>query len=355
MSKRGNRSQKQSNLARYIRLPVLTLFFLLLCVSFVILFGRNGERSYPSPPQTSTQHSNSLGSSSVNLDPTVEIKNGTDLIWQIPENPKAVLFLAHGCNGKALNFWDKNPNCPNCVGLPEERLIVMNALSRKFAVLAISSARRCWSFGEERRKVKYIINWWVSKQNLEDLPLVALGASSGGYFVSLLATDIQFSSIVLMIAEGLFDRINTKNGYPPTLFVHMPRDGARKLSIERFIILLKGNGVDVGEIECWEFPLSPEFLAGRVPGLNQTVSVKLFELFQEKGFVDKRGYMRKDGRSIQWDDLAVKEMKSLLPDMTLVKHIQEEMNLAYGYHEMTSLQSEEIFNWFESHLGRSVI
>ncbi|KAL7087254.1 hypothetical protein ACP275_13G056000 [Erythranthe tilingii] len=86
----------------------------------------------------------------VQLDPTVELRNGTDLIWQIPNLPKAVLFLAHGCNGRALNFWDKSCNCPNCIGLPEERLIVLNALARNFVVIAVSSKRVCWSIGEER-------------------------------------------------------------------------------------------------------------------------------------------------------------------------------------------------------------
>ncbi|RCU28013.1 hypothetical protein DVA81_19915, partial [Acinetobacter baumannii] len=61
--------------------------------------------------------------------------NGTDVIWQIPDSPKAVLFLAHGCNGRASNFWDRSLSCPNCVGLPEERLIVFHALTRRFAVL----------------------------------------------------------------------------------------------------------------------------------------------------------------------------------------------------------------------------
>lgn len=351
MFKRGNRLQKQPNNTRYIQLTVLTAFFLFLCISFFILFGRNDERSGPSPPILK-QNSNSL-SSAVKLDPTVETKNGTHLIWQIPDMPKAVLFIAHGCNGRAANFWDKSSKCPNCVGLPEERLVVINALARKFAVLAISSAGRCWSFGAERHTVKDIIRWWVAKQKLEKLPLVALGASSGGYFVSLLATEIQFSSIALMIAEGLFDKIDTTKGYPPTLFVHMPKDGARKLSIEKFLVRLKGNGIDVAEIKCMEFPLSPEFLAERIQGLDLTTSVKLFGLFQEKGFVNKSGHMTKDGRAIQWNT-AFKEMKFLLPDMSLAKHIQEEMNLAYAYHEMTSLQSEQIFNWFESHMSKYV-
>ncbi|MFS7889090.1 hypothetical protein Hanom_Chr00s000003g01602811 [Helianthus anomalus] len=42
------------------------------------------------------------------LDPTVKILNGTEVIWQIPDSPRSILFIAHGCNGRAANFWDKS-------------------------------------------------------------------------------------------------------------------------------------------------------------------------------------------------------------------------------------------------------
>ena len=45
------------------------------------------------------------------------------------------------------------------------------------------------------------------------------------------------------------------------------------------------------------------------------------------------------------------ESNIIFPDWDIfVHHIQEELNLAFAYHEMTSLQSEQIFNWFESHM-----
>lgn len=285
----------------------------------------------------------------VQFRPTVERKNGTELIWQIPDWPKAVLFLAHGCSGKAGNFWDRTSSCPNCVGLPEERLIVLHALSRKFAVLTMSSSGICWSFGNERLVVAGVVKWWIEKQKLEKLPLVALGASSGGYFVSALASDLRFNSITLMIAEGLFDRMDIPKDYPPTLFVHMPKDEARKLRVNENLEVLKEMGVDVAEIKCMEFSLSPNFLADRIPNLDLTTSIKLFKLFQEKGFIDKNGFMRNDGRATRWK-AAASERKILLPDKKLVNHIQEELNLAFAYHEMTSLQNEQIFSWFESHM-----
>lgn len=346
MFRRGNRLLNHSKSAGNTQFSVFVLFLVLITVALIVIFGKIGDRS-SSMSELQSQKWNSFDSL-VRFDPTVEFRNGTNLIWQIPDSPKAVLFLAHGCNGRAANFWDKSPNCPTCVGLPEERLIVLHALARKFAVLAISSKGRCWSPGEERWIAKDIIQWWVAERMLEKLPLFALGASSGGYFVSVLAIEGQFKGIVLMIAEGEFNHLDITKDYPATLFVHMPKDEKRKQKIEKYMVAMSGMGIDVTEIKCMEFPLTPELFANRIPGLEQSLSVTLFKVFQDRGFIDDNGYMRDDGRAIPWKT-ALEERNILLPDKSLVNHIQEEMNLAFAYHEMTSIQSQQIFDWFESH------
>lgn len=347
MFQRGNRLSKTWYGTMNILLPIVVTCLILIFVALILLLGENGGKH--NSLSSLRMEKRSFGSL-VQFQPTVELRNGTDLIWQIPDSPKAVLFLAHGCNGRAANFWDKTPNCPDCIGLPEERLIVLQALARKFAILTVSSAGRCWSFGKERLVAAGIIRWWIEKQKLEKLPLVALGASSGGYFISALATDLRFSSITIMIAEGLFKRMDISKDYPPTLFVHMPKDEARKLRVDENLKVLREKGIDVAEIKCMEFQLSPNFLADRIPGIDQTISVELFRLFQEKGFTDKNGYMRNDGRATRWK-AALRERNILLPDKSFVNHIQEELNLAFAYHEMTSLQSEKIFHWFETHMN----
>lgn len=345
---RGNGLLKKSNNDRRVPfLAVISLLVLLLTVMY-LMFGNNSEIGSLSDLQKQKWYS---FKSLLELDPTVEYRNGTDLIWQIPESPKGVLFLAHGCNGRASNFWDKSPKCPYCVGLPEERLITLHALARRFAVLAVSSAGRCWSFGEERVIVKDIIEWWLAKQRLTKLPLVALGASSGGYFVSVLATDLRFSSITIMIAEGMFGKIDITSSYPPTLFVHMPKDEARKHRIDKHLRDLKAKGIAVEEIKCMEFPLTRSYFADRIPGIDSAISMELFNLFMDKGFIDKNGYMMNDGRAIQWKGALQKRSNIILPDKSLLNHIQEEMNLAFAFHEMTSLQAPQIFEWFERHMS----
>ncbi|GAA0153945.1 guanyl-nucleotide exchange factor [Lithospermum erythrorhizon] len=345
--RRGDRFSRIFSGRENVKLPFVVMILLLILATLLVFTGNDAKKS-GAMPELLNQKWNSFDSM-VKLIPTVELRNGTNLIWQIPDSPKAVLFLAHGCNGRAANFWDKSVRCPDCVGLPEERLIVLHALARKFAVIAISSSGRCWSFREERLIVKDIIKWWIAKQKFEKLPLVALGASSGGYFVSSLATNLKFSSITLMIAEGLFGQIDIEPTYPPTLFVHMPKDGARKERIDKYLITLKKKGIDVAEIKCMEFPLSSSLFADRIPGLGRSTSAALFNLLKEKGFIDKKGYMKYDGRRTRWRE--AQENNVTLPSNSLTNHIQEEMNLAFSYHEMTSLQSEQIFDWFESHMS----
>ncbi|KAK7276777.1 hypothetical protein RIF29_17923 [Crotalaria pallida] len=363
MLKRGSKSNPR-NATQNCSVPVLVVsltFMLMLVVLYVLVFQTDGEEKYTKIKSDSEKLSLAHGlpnpkqkwnsfDSLVQFHPTKEFRNGTDLIWQVPESPKGVLFIAHGCNGRAINFWDQSPECPDCVGLPEERLLVLHALAQGFAVITISSARTCWSYGKEVLVVKDIIGWWISKRKLEKLPLMALGASSGGYFVSVLATAMKFNSIVIMIAEGVFDEMDIKRDYPPTLFVHMPKDFSRQQKIDEHLEILKEKGIDVGVVECMEFPLSPNTLSDRIPGVDQNLSGKLFEFFKEKGFIDQSGYMRRDGRAIKLKK-ALDEKKTILLDKRLVHHIVEELNLAFAYHEMTSIHSDQIFKWFESHMS----
>ncbi|KAM1919995.1 hypothetical protein ACFX15_023861 [Malus domestica] len=253
MWKQGNKS-KAWNGPQTRWVAFLAVCFTLFLLVFVLSVGNTDQKtsSLLGLPEEKWNSFDSV----VKFSPTLEFPNGTEVIWQIPDSPKALLFLAHGT---------------------------------------------CGAMGKEIIVVKDIIRWWVEKNKLEKLPLVAKGASSGRYFVSVLATVLKF------------------------------------------------NSVDVAEIECMEFPLSPHLLADRIPGLDQSVSAKLFELFRKKGFIDENGYMKNDGRKTRWKE-AVRESKIVSLDDHLTHYIQEELNLAFAYHEMASLHADRMFKWFESHM-----
>jgi len=72
-----------------------------------------------------------------------------EYVYQIPKSIKGVLFVAHGCGHQSTDWFDKDEKlCPNCLGLPVEKAIVIEALKNDYAVLAMTSTNRkhkCWS------------------------------------------------------------------------------------------------------------------------------------------------------------------------------------------------------------------
>ncbi|RLM91753.1 uncharacterized protein C2845_PM08G25410 [Panicum miliaceum] len=322
--------------------PLVSLALLLLAAAAVFLYSQTAIRSYESRGEVRTLSS-----------PTVETIDGARAIWELPAAApaRAVLFVAHGCRCRPENFWPPSPRCPGCVGLPEDVAITDRALRRRFAVLAVASAGECWSPGKEVTGAKRVIRSWAAKNGLGGLPIAALGASSGGYFVSRLAAKMSLAAIVIMIAEGAFGGAAGAPPavYPPTMFIHMPKDRRRAALLERNSKMLMQNGVEVKELESLELPLTPTLLSERIPRVDRELSERIWKVFREEGFVDEKGYMKEDGRATPWKDALVERgfWKEVSPS---ADHIQEELNLAYGYHEMTSLHADEMFDWIEKHL-----
>lgn len=75
--------------------------------------------------------------------------------------------------------------------LPEDLALKQAALERGYAVVAVSSQETCWdsSFPPENsvdaQIVKKVIGDVRARESLQELPVYALGASSGGYFISV--------------------------------------------------------------------------------------------------------------------------------------------------------------------------
>ncbi|KAJ6710356.1 hypothetical protein OIU74_011271 [Salix koriyanagi] len=99
------------------------------------------------------------------------------------------------------------------------------------------SAGRCWTLGEERIIVKNIIQWWAltSMKSWSHFLCSFGGLFWWIYFVSALATNLRFSSITIMIAEGVFDQMNITVNYPPTLFVTCLKIHTGSMKISEFI------------------------------------------------------------------------------------------------------------------------
>eukprot|EP00966_Prymnesium_polylepis_P233576 5402287-Prymnesium_polylepis.1 len=49
--------------------------------------------------------------SEVTLAGTLETLAGATAVHQVPHRPHGVLFLAHGCNHRSIDFWPRSPSC----------------------------------------------------------------------------------------------------------------------------------------------------------------------------------------------------------------------------------------------------
>ncbi|KAG6502375.1 hypothetical protein ZIOFF_042267 [Zingiber officinale] len=273
--------------------PVAVGLLAFLLAGMILLatsMNSNGSVGSLTQSDTKSERNHVVAVAFVQSQPTAEFVNKTEVIWQIPESPQAVVFIAH-----------------------EDRLIVLNALGRRFAVMAVSNLGRCWSIEKDVGIAKGILQ-----------------------------------CVALMISAGVFGSMGVPVGYPPTLFVHMPKDMCAKRLIEKNMASLKKKGVSVKEVRCLEFPLTRTLLTERIPGLDEAISASVLELFQEKGFIDKRGYLKSDGRATRWKQ-ALKEKDPSMEKYEWLDHV-EELNLVFAYHEMTSLPIGDILDWFESHM-----
>lgn len=125
----------------------------------------------------------------------------TDVLWQIPENPRAILYIAHGRFLDIFTFFDKSPGCEVCYGLPEDRTIVLDALDRKYAVIVVKSLGDEWvswpvETSQDKMVVTSIVTEWVEENGLGGLPMVGFGYSSGGNFTSMMSQYLGMKSIV---------------------------------------------------------------------------------------------------------------------------------------------------------------
>ncbi|EFJ51724.1 hypothetical protein VOLCADRAFT_103362 [Volvox carteri f. nagariensis] len=314
---------------------------------------------------------------------------GIEAVWQGPPLGTArrgVMFIAHGCNHGAIDWWPQSPSCPQCIGLPEELNVTLHCLVRGYAVVAVSSAARrgsrCWQsvlrgggdpwdysqgpspedWMRTRRQVRRVLDVLLSREGLSSLPLLALGASSGGAFVLGLPLVMpgRFSGLAVQIMGGppgllqKYRYFNQSAAWPPTLFVHMPRDAALAELVARNLEELREGGVRTREIQVRPQPLTPLYLVQRcAPEVDEQTSRAVYEALKFADFLDPRGYLRLNPRSQQGGGWRAVLKAAGVPELQKLRlqpeasPIAEELNLLYAGHELCSETTTDMLDWFE--------
>ncbi len=65
------------------------------------------------PPTHPTPHPSHLA----------QVIKDLETLWEVPHQPRGVLFVAHGCSHSGSDWWPPSQRCQHCLGLPEEMIV----------------------------------------------------------------------------------------------------------------------------------------------------------------------------------------------------------------------------------------
>ncbi len=275
-----------------------------------------------------------------------ETIQGTDVLFAEPSsNVKGILFVAHGCSHSNTDWF---VDCEGCIGLPEERAIVQIGLDHGLVVVAISSSNRnskCWNLSTDVQPLGNVLLELSKRyQTHGSVPIFAFGASSGGAFVSTIATPLK-EGFGLRV-DGFLSQIaavQNDESTPCQVYITMNRD-KRTDTNAKFLV---ENTTTNTKIKRKQFRIPPlpiplDYFSSRIPEITLEQSTKIVESFHAANMLDPNGYLLDDPRRTLWREalstIPGLEHDSLVADKS---SISEVMNVAYGMHEMTRDGVEE--------------
>ncbi|CAM6101499.1 unnamed protein product [Calypogeia fissa] len=116
--------------------------------------------------------------------------------------------------------------------------------------------------------------------------------SCGGWIISTIAlTPGFFDAICLMIStakdETQLEALTSE--FPPTIFVHMPRDPRIKPDTMRRN--LESKGVPTVEQEWYPHPLTPDWFSKSIIGVDLRLSRSIFDCIKGVGWLDEANFL----------------------------------------------------------------
>jgi hypothetical protein len=268
-----------------------------------------------------------------------DIINGTNVLFAEPATINGILFVAHGCSHSHTDWF---LGCEGCIGLPEERAIVKEALDLGLVVVALSSSDResmCWSIERDVESVGLVLQE-MAKRYGPSLPILLFGASSGGAFVSLAATPlaerfhIQLAGFISQIASLNVRTDTTKC----RVYITMNKDERTDAKAALLTSSAQPQSKSL-HIRLPPLPIHDDFFATRIPEIDMEHSAKMAKSLRKNGLLDDGDFLRDSPRRSNWRaaiepllPLPGLEGDTLAADLSLISEV---MNVADGEHEMT--------------------
>ena len=291
-----------------------------------------------------------------------ETIHGVDVLWTRPNNDNdgdisGIFFVAHGCHHSHTDWF---VNCYGCIGLPEERGIINIALDLGLLVIVFSSMNRrskCWSTTDDIEPLARVLNDFSGRFHKKEaiLPIYAFGASSGGHFVSAIATKLE--KIFQIHLNGYVSQISAKTSDPAAeckVYITMDRDAGTHVAAKKIVKECKDQSTNFistdtavsKKIKCKHIPVPPlsiipSYFANRIPEISIVESEQMVRALHDAGFIDKESdELMEDPRHSNWRAIVSQysQRDSLIADESSISEI---MNVAWGKHELTRDGVEE--------------
>lgn len=357
---------------------------LLLVVVVVVVYLKPSSSSSTSASQLRSRKGTLAATKPTIVSPLLPSRvPDTEIFYLLPPETKTIqglLLFFHGCQhtGGADFFL-----------LPEDRIVAYEAVYRHslIAVGFTSSDRLsgCWMnqdlpLVQQQMEtllahLQLVLSTRTTQQNhpILQLPKYGMGASSGAEFVLKHATTLKLKRVAAYVPpRGTLDEISPQ-GLPPTILVHMPRDAHNAEAIDEWMKAHKVvKKADVTVLTVAAQPFTAERCQERIPEISPDICTTFIErakafkgdtLMDQKGFLVK-SYVVTDGWSkimatLPLDDAGSNSTSVNVPDGASDKSfsghswkwaaLQEEIQVAYGRHEMTAEHCTQVLNFLQGH------
>jgi len=274
--------------------------------------------------------------------------------------PKGILFLAHGANHGAYDFFSPR-EVHGGVGLPEERALLLAARRRGYACVAVSSVdrrRKIWVHEVDGPRVARVLG---AMARAFMMPVHALGVSNGAAFVFHLALYIKIDALcsqIMALDHDILAVLANQKGFPARVcFAHMPRDTETASAVRANVGALNSDALVAGrtidEFELKPAAITEQFFVDRLgymyplpKAANAVLAGELVKALKTRRFLDAEDRLLSDPRRSSWRGV-------LRP--VLAKHgaidsfvadespMAEVLNVAYGLHECCATHCDDVF------------
>lgn len=351
-------------------LPTMTPSLLLtICIvlTLVVCTGFSLYMSSPAPSLDSEQSASVKASDlQIGLDGTlITTPDGTQLVLQRASQPKGTVLLFHGCSHSATDFFPKSASCQSCLGLPEELHIVRKCLARGLSTVAVSSSnrqRKCWQTnrtspdGPDYDRVESALKAAAGHGAFQrDQPLFAVGASSGGYFATSLKAKYPqlIASNSIVAPSATTSHSSHSSSMHPQVFTHMAtRDTRTADQVGRDITKIESAKFAALSLAVQPIPITKEFLSiaflnSGFPWWDDKLIEDVHKAITDGGLLDSSGHLVEDPRRSNWRSV-LKHLADRMNDSLVADRspLSEELNRAWGAHEMTADRFDETLDFF---------